>query len=334
MLSPKINNATVQIIKDKYLNGLENFKKSIGSDIIVYDYSIGLIAKKESTLFEREFLTDMKNSLGYNPSGKIKTNPYVLTVLDEDPEKLAEIFIVAYLDYYKKIEPETVDNLLNQIETFFELCIQQIPYVRKLLSKKSSKKGDLGSYAFPQSRKNDFLPLEKDTYIEEDIYTDLDSHFNNSTSMGNKESLAIQKFLANNEYHDVFKEPNVKTVYRGMGVSSTWLKNVLNDQYDDNAYSGKINKSFVFNPLHNSQGSTSWTSDKNVAEEFAMHGSINNLNSDIKIVLIAKTAENRNKFLACKDGLYKLSATQGLEHEKEIVGLGPINISSVEWKVS
>lgn len=283
-----------------------------------------LTALKKNDLSATE--NDIKLAFGIRINGS-------RTLLDFDEESIVDKFLQTTSIVNKVLEGDISErDLIVDLKQFFEYSENEVKNAIKIKKKKSPDSGDLGKWAFPSQRKKDILPYEEDTDVEEDISIDLDRHFNNNTSIGDKESLAIQKFLANNEYCDVFKQPTEKKVYRGMGVSSTWLKNVLNDRYDDNAYSGKINKNFVFNPLENVEGSTSWTSNKKIAEKFAKDSCDNNM-QDIKIVLIANPAENKNRFLVCKNGLYKLSITQGFEYEKEIIGLGPINISSIEWKV-
>jgi hypothetical protein len=254
-----IDHKVVQKVKEQYSNSFEKFKKLIDENYLVFIYSVKLVVKKESPKFEQDFLDDMKNSLGVRPHGGVATNYYQYNILDEDTKKAAEIFLVAHL--YDKISlTETFfDKITEQIKLFFELCIQQIPYAKKLLAKKSSKKGPLGSWAFPQNRKKDLLPFEKNTVIEDVLYVELEKHFNDSISISDEASLEMQKILSKKEYPDIFREPKVKTIYRGMSVGEEWLNTLLkSNQIDKSAdYSGSLNLRFVFNPLYNTQGSTS-----------------------------------------------------------------------------
>lgn len=329
-----LDDKTSQKLIEQYVYGFEKFKKSIidfDPVIVVFSYSVRLVIEQEYFEFKQDFLDSMKHSLGINPNGKIITNSFTFNVLDETPKKLAEIFLVSHL-FNKKIEPKIIDELTEQIKLFFELCIQKIPYAKKILTKKSLEKGPLGSWAFPQSRRNDLLPLEKDTQIETQLYDELEQHFNDSISISDESSLEIQDILSKKMYPDIFKEPKVKTIYRGMTVAEIWFKTLLkSNQINDNIdYFGVLNLKFTFNPLRNKEGSTSWTTSKHIAKRFANDNYRQNY-SGIKLILIASVSNNKNKLLACTNGLYKLSSTMGFDDEDEVIGLGPIAVDAVEW---
>lgn len=247
------------------------------------------------------------------------------TLSNFDEELITNKFLKSSIRY--KFLQGIVSDM--HIQQFFEYCKNEIKSVIKIQKKKSPDSGILGKWAFPQKRK-DILPREIDTVIEEDIYSDLSKHFNDGESIPDDSSLYIQKLLSNNEYRDIFKAPKVKQVYRGMVVTDDWLNKLLySHEYKNIDYSGSMNKTFLFRPLHNKEGSTSWSTDKKIASNFSKKEVYD---GQISLILIAKTADNINKFLDCKNGLYKLLAASGFEFEKETIGLGSIMISSIEWK--
>ena len=50
------------------------------------------------------------------------------------------------------------------------------------------------------------------------------------------------------------------------------------------------------------------------------------------IVMVAEVANNKDKFIMCDEGLYKIDGLNLHEVEDEVVALNNINVSMIMWK--
>lgn len=210
-------------------------------------------------------------------------------------------------------------------------------FVRQIILERTAAQApetaQLGSYAFPDKREEDDLPEEPNTQYEDELFDALQGHIVLNHYLPPDDAKTVQKFLKNGWYEDVFTPPSEDVLYRGMSLSTEELKKVLNDDIDD--VKGEKPVNFVFKPR--SGGGSSWTTDPEVAKNFAEM-----YTDDEKrwpVILIAKSADNFDSFVSGKPGskgkgIYRLkdiARGTGFETENEVIGLGDIKVKKVSW---
>lgn len=183
----------------------------------------------------------------------------------------------------------------------------------------------LGKYAFSNARKQDYTtPKEYDTKLEFKLCKHIEDHFLNGKSFSSSTTNFFKSMLEKNMYNDIIKQPSQTDLYRGMAVTHDWVYSI-----SKKATRGEntIKKDFVFKPLTDN-GSTSWTTDYDIARDFAEGEE--HAEKTKKIILIARLSDNENCFLSCQDGFYKLLYSERFEKEKECIGLGNIKVFEID----
>jgi hypothetical protein len=195
-------------------------------------------------------------------------------------------------------------------------------------------KKPFGNYAFPKSRLSKFAtPPEEDTDIEHDVDYYLRQHFKQGNGMPSFVVDELQNTLISGEYSDVIKEPNVSTVYRGMWVDGNWIMNLTNSNLLSKK--GEFQTLFTFKPFKNQ---SSWSLDRQAAFTAAQTNFYDrpeefDEGKTYIIILHAQLTQNKNKFISCPDGLYKLKYAAVFDSEKEAIGLGDISVSKIDWEI-
>lgn len=197
----------------------------------------------------------------------------------------------------------------------------------------TKSKKPFGNYAFPSSRLTSYVvPEEEDTDIEHDTDYYLRQHFKQGSELPSFVVDELQNVLISGEYSDVIKEPNVSTVYRGMWVDGSWIMNLTNSYHLSEK--GKFETSFTYKPFKNQ---SSWSLNQ-IAAFDAAQTDFNDRPQKLDdgktyiIILHAQLEHNRNKFIVCPDGLYKLKYAAIFENEQEAIGLGDIIVSKIDWE--
>jgi len=191
-----------------------------------------------------------------------------------------------------------------------------------------------GRIAFSLNRK-DKVPFEKNTSKEQRIEKVLAFYFIENTSITEEDGEFLRELLASGLYEKVLKKPSVETVYRGIVVRKDWLADVMRMKESDIPIEGTSNSKnkFTYKP-HPGSYSSSWSQTKTVASRFSgkNDGSpLYKVGSLCSVVIHAKTSDNENKFLSGPDGLYNVSVFDKYQKEKEVIGLGDIRVSKIEW---
>lgn len=180
----------------------------------------------------------------------------------------------------------------------------------------------LGKYAFPKLRSPKFqVPDEKNTKLEDGLEYAFDDHFNDNEEFDPKTAKELESILQNKKYEDILTTPRYDVVYRGMAVTKEWAEKVIGREIRRSA---EVEMNFVYEPR---EGSSSWTGTIGIAEYFAREKSDNE--NCFLAVLFAKTYDNPNKFLAGRDGIYRLKNFEKFEREDECTGLGPIKVYKI-----
>lgn len=209
--------------------------------------------------------------------------------------------------------------------------------------------GPLGKIAFDPQRKDSAGrkrgEIEPNTEIEDDIYKRIMGYVSTNYAKSDPHiDDVLRQVIASGEYSDMIKPPDQSYVYRGMGVDEETMKTFIGaeDLLDvreepwimDNMV--KIyDRSFLLNPgLTNlSRALSSWTTEIEVARRFSFPRSESRGDGSggFAVVLYASPAENPSAFLDIS-GMYNLKGVGSFSHEKEVIGIGEIKVSKVEYR--
>ena len=210
-----------------------------------------------------------------------------------------------------------VDSLISSINSY-------VAAEEKSVNKfaKAPDDADLGQIAFSTRREG--VPFEPNTKLEDDLYDIIRKHFGGDKTMSAEAAEKIRSYVENNYYGDVFKKPKATTLYRGMTVDRDWIQAAV--EQDNIKSPGVLEKSFTFTPF---RGGSPWSTSKDVAERFA--GSVVG-GRPYSVVLTANVENNPYRFITGPGGMYNVKGFDQHTSEKEVVGLGPIKVSKLEWK--
>lgn len=214
---------------------------------------------------------------------------------------------------------------------------KMISFIKKKYDKsQNSDEKPLGDFAWAEERED--VPYEKNTNIENVLYDILVSHFEDSESVKKDKEQFIKKLFVSGKYSDVLVAPSHGVVYRGMTVPHKWLTNVLGynsieDLKEEFGSEGHHNLNCIYTPKDNAI--SSWTTNMNVANSFALRNSLNKKppKGSCRIVLYAKSVENKNNFLSCDEGLYNVRGFDASSQENEVIGLGDIKVFLISWDI-
>lgn len=185
----------------------------------------------------------------------------------------------------------------------------------------------LQKYAFADQRKD--TPEEPNTEDEQELFYSLQDYFKNNSTIDNHMAKMIKDALTCGQYKDVFRAPDERTVYRGMGVDDAFLKRALKLTDDKEIPDiGDKSASFTFEPYHGTVV-TSWTTDANIAINFA--GDHADRRHPWQLIMIAAVSDNPNQLVVGPDGLYKIAEFSDYSLEDEVLALGAVKVSQVAW---
>ena len=181
---------------------------------------------------------------------------------------------------------------------------------------------------------------EPNTPSETKLIGDLYKHLGSQDQwapLDSKSTKAIKNVLAaKKEYGDVFIEPSVKYVFRGMKIDKASFEKLFGFIPDKNKRRGikKFDKSVVFKPKQKNCGS-SWTKERRIAFAFSNFYEAERGLSDFGIacILQAKTSDNKGKLFDVKN-LYGNVLDPEFKDEKEVIGLGDVIVDGLEYVVS
>ena len=200
------------------------------------------------------------------------------------------------------------------------------------LASQAPEDAPLGKFAFPlqRNRKGAQLPEEPDTWEEEQLFDELGDHFSFKNKKISSDTAAMMKgFLERGEYKKVFHEPSSnEIIFRGMKTSLSFIENVattVGESFDELALTGELEGTFVYTPLF---GASSWTLDKDTAEEFRGRWHSGGQNS---VIIHARVSDNIKKLVMCRDGIYDVGGLGLYTHEDEVIALGKIKAFKLEY---
>lgn len=200
----------------------------------------------------------------------------------------------------------------------------------------ASPRSALGRYAFAEQRPEEFEEPEPNNPRENALFQSIVEHFigGGAARLTEDDCKLIQGFLKKGIYSDIFAEPVVASVYRGMTVDELFVKGLgVNMSIYGNLAPGTIAavKNKKIRPLAGKYAS-SWTTtplgsrddSDNMAWAFASgQTSYGYQGGNVGIVLCADIAANPGQFFDAEP-LYRLEGMPGVEEEAEAVGMGTI----------
>lgn len=258
--------------------------------------------------------------------------------LSMSKEWTRELLLAHSMKEFKRLATEMMTQGTGSI--IYREVLEQLkgaPALAKKIAKFSEKEADriekaatappkapLGRIAFAPRRSK--KPYEPNTPEEETLFRQIKRQFEDNKPFDAEVCGQVRRYLAKGWYSDVFKEPGAAVVYRGMGITraslNRWLLRVLKmKELPKNNGSAEVN--YRYTPK--SQGASSWTTSKTVANDFSMG------KSDYAVIFHARVEDNPNMFVTGPGGLYNIDGFETYETEKEAIGLGTIRIFKVEW---
>jgi hypothetical protein len=200
----------------------------------------------------------------------------------------------------------------------------------------------LGMWAFADQRKN-IVPKEKNNKIEKMLLLNLAAHFNGERLLSKGDCQIIESILEKEIYKDMFHEPLVEKVYRGINISSsTFSKMGFAKLYADATQNEWVHfddgQDRILPPMRGHYAS-SWTSSNlgepesssNVAWTYATGGNAYGDGEQVGLVFEAHLSKNRYKFFDAKS-FYDLKGMNETASENEVIGLNSIRYSGF-WMI-
>lgn len=214
---------------------------------------------------------------------------------------------------------EALSNLAAALQEIDEEQIEALEAAAE-----APARAPLGRIAFAPHRLEKSVPkTEVDTDREHDLYRALERHIDFNTKLTKDDTDFIKSLMKKGYYQNMFKPPEVERLYRGMNIPARWLRKILGlGPNDPIRPKGSADVSFRYRPR--SGNATSWTKSKKVSRGFGGIGMYS-------VVFTAFTSDNPNSFLDLNGGIYNVDPFHDMAGEKEIIGMGPIRVSKVEW---
>lgn len=188
----------------------------------------------------------------------------------------------------------------------------------------------LGQVAFsPHRLEKGIFKGEPNTPAEKALYQAFMDHLHANVPLSGEAAAMVRSLLGSGNYSKIFQAPSVASVFRGMTVTEDWLRDVLDLPPEEEVPpSGKAEVSYVLSP--NRGDAMSWSRSKQTSSRFAMTKSGSGSEPDFEVMLIADVGENPGSFLDMS-GLYNVDEFNAFRKEREIVSMGDITVSRIEW---
>lgn len=182
------------------------------------------------------------------------------------------------------------------------------------------REGPLGRIAFSQKRLDDVPHDEADAPYEKRLYNVLSDYVAINKAISGPDASRIRGLIASGNYSKIFKAPTVETVFRGMNVTAAWIAAVTKSDKKSGVFRGPA----VFVPRLGE--ASSWSVSYSAAREFVEGPNM------MGVVLEARVSDNPGAFLDMNGGLYNVDPIVKWSREEEVLGLGKIKVSTVEWR--
>jgi hypothetical protein len=279
-----------------YRYDLINFS---GQTRIIYDYS-------NSNIEDRQDPASLRHA-----ADKEKYNLELYNRFIEDGVK----------SWYNKIYLKQI-GIRNKIEQ----SLQKLP------------SGPFGKVFDGEERNLPYKNPEKNTPEEVSLRNVINKHIL-TTPLDQSNAKKIKNILSKELYNDVFTKPETSEVYRGMLVNrevfNTFMLKFFDIEKQKIPKKGTINprKKINYIPQGTSgivRGASSWSKELHIARNFSDFGG--EVQKSIRLILIAKTNENPNKFFDLKNW-YSEMGMHAFQEEAETVGLGTIIVDKIMWEM-
>lgn len=211
-------------------------------------------------------------------------------------------------------------------------------YINEQLQPEAPNSAPLGQYAFSPQRQvygKPPPPVEDNTKLENELLEAIIAHFNDNIQLTKDVGEQIIQFMKNNQYSKIFKSPNEEYVCRGYAVKKDYIDSI-NKQYGLNIDFNNISepkdyeKTFILAPKQGTFAS-SWTTDEEIADGFALSRGLGEYGNEAYIVVVFAKPDNpanKDRFID-SSGLYEIEAFHKMETEREVIGLGNIEVYKV-----
>ena len=273
-----------------------------------------------------EFLDYMINSLQTLSNAQPWINLCIALLFEKNDLIIAKKAIVAFKSADDN-KDEYIGTIIENLNNFINDYNKKLLKLNKI-PQEAPEEEIINKYAFADQRKNE-VPPEPNNDVEQYFYDKLSGHFSSNSPISIKDTDTLRQILKQKLYKSIIHELTKTLMYRGMSVSSIYLKKLLGLTKNDKLPElGAQDIDFTFEPKEGS-GLSSWTESRSAA---FLASKIYNTDYPYTIVMVANTNDNPNRFIDCNNGLYNVKGFDSYEHEREVLGLGNIQLSKVFWQ--
>ena len=169
-------------------------------------------------------------------------------------------------------------------------------------------------------------PKEPNNPVERRYLVAIKNHFHGNKLLSLETAQKLKELMQSGLYPDILKTPIKPVVYRGMTVQKEYLIDKLGVDADQIGSEIKeLAKTVTFKQTRNA---SSWTTDFEVAKDFA-DKNVKYYTGDIySIVFEASVTDNEGNLLDC-DGLYDVRDIEEYDNEHEVISLEDIVASKM-----
>lgn len=169
-------------------------------------------------------------------------------------------------------------------------------------------------------------PREPNNPVESKYLIAIRDHFEGDKLLSLEIAQKLKELMQSGLYPDILKAPTKPVVYRGMTIQKEYLVDKLGIDAEQIGKETKtISKTVTFRQTRNA---SSWTTDFEVAKEFADKNDKGYTGDVYSLVFEANVADNEGNLLDC-DGLYDVRDLEEYDTEHEVLSLEDIVASKI-----
>ena len=199
-------------------------------------------------------------------------------------------------------------------------------YVSEIELRTGAKYAPFGNFVFAPARRGE-VKWEPNTSEENFAYDSLKDHVNNNEPLDDEAALILAQALEDQSYPSILHEPNAEWVFRGINMHKEKLQELLGRDDIAGEHSMKFDRRVGGSPSRSKQGSSSWTTDWDVARQRFARASW----PRCAVIFAARVSDNPDTFLEGPNGFYKVKELAGYTDEVESAALGSVKTHSVYW---
>lgn len=216
----------------------------------------------------------------------------------------------------------------NLLKEYISTLVEQA-----LVNEQEANEDDIFGQWLAPDRRDDVPPEareEQHTEEEQDVLDHIEGHLHANNFGLDEWGPKLLKLLKQGKYTKILSPPKVKYAYRLMTAQSATLEKILGRKLKgDELDSVKASRGFrknggIFKPRN---VASSWTIDPTVFDQIVSTAHI----PPDEWTVILKAPIKGNNFILNPDTMYDIADMEGMVHELETVGIGPIKLDNITY---